>query len=104
MGGWDTRLPMDTRTITPELFTQAFPAGVDLVMASPPLAASTPPTGNPGTKAISPSHGRPDKILDPTPSCEPGGRNRIYLGHPHLIPSPRTRPTNYGTVYSPKRP
>ncbi len=33
--GWDTRLPMDARTITPELFTHAFPAGVDLIMTSP---------------------------------------------------------------------
>jgi hypothetical protein len=35
--GWDTRLPMDTRTITPALFTQAFPAGVDIIMTSPPM-------------------------------------------------------------------
>ncbi len=35
--GWDTRLPMDARTITPELFTQAFPAGVDLIITSPPM-------------------------------------------------------------------
>ena len=57
MDGWDTRLPMDTKTITPELFTQPFPAGVDLIMTSPPHVASTPPTGTPGTRAISPSHG-----------------------------------------------
>ncbi len=35
--GWNTRLPMDAITITPELFTQAFPAGVDLIMTSPPM-------------------------------------------------------------------
>ena len=33
----NTRLPMDARTITPELFIQASPAGVDLIMASPPM-------------------------------------------------------------------
>ncbi len=33
--GWDTRLPMDARTITPAQFTQAFPAGVDIIMTSP---------------------------------------------------------------------
>ena len=37
--GWDTRLPMDTRTITPALFAQAFPAGVDVIMTSPPMLA-----------------------------------------------------------------
>ena len=36
--GWDTRLPMDARTITPELFTQAFPAGVDLIITIPPCS------------------------------------------------------------------
>jgi hypothetical protein len=35
--GWDTRLPRDTRTITPELFTQVFPSGVDLIFTSPPM-------------------------------------------------------------------
>ena len=34
--GWDTRLPMDTKTIILSLFTQGFPAGVDLNMTSPP--------------------------------------------------------------------
>ena len=34
--GWDTRLLMDARTITPALFTQAFLAGVNLIMTSPP--------------------------------------------------------------------
>ncbi len=28
---------MDTRTITPAFFTQAFPAGVDIIMTSPPM-------------------------------------------------------------------
>ena len=37
MDGLDTRLPMDARAITPELFTQAFPAGVDLIITSPPM-------------------------------------------------------------------
>jgi hypothetical protein len=37
--GWDTRLPMDIRTITPALFAQAFPAGVDIIMTSPPMLA-----------------------------------------------------------------
>jgi len=37
MEGWDTRLPMDARTITPALFTQAFPAGADLIMINPPM-------------------------------------------------------------------
>ena len=37
--GWDTRLPMDTRTISPALFAQAFPAGVDIIMTSPPMLA-----------------------------------------------------------------
>ncbi len=50
---WDTRLPMDAITITPELFTQAFPVGVDLIMTSSPHVASTPPTVTPGTRAIS---------------------------------------------------
>ena len=35
--GCDTRLPMDARTITPALFAHAFPAGVDLIMTSPPM-------------------------------------------------------------------
>ena len=35
--GWDTRLPRDTRTITPELITQVFPTGVDIIMTSPPM-------------------------------------------------------------------
>ena len=35
--GWDTRLPMDAKTITPALFTQAFPEGVDIIMTSPPM-------------------------------------------------------------------
>ena len=35
--GWDTRLPMDTKTITPVLFTQAFPAGTDIITTSPPM-------------------------------------------------------------------
>ncbi len=34
--GWDTRLPMNARTITHELFTHALPTGVDLIMTSPP--------------------------------------------------------------------
>ena len=33
--GWDTRLSMDAKTITPALFTHAFPAGVDLIVTSP---------------------------------------------------------------------
>jgi hypothetical protein len=37
--GWDTRVPMDTRTITPVLFAQVFPARVDLIMTSPPMLA-----------------------------------------------------------------
>jgi len=37
MEGWDTRLPMDARTITTELFTKAFPERVDLIMNSPPM-------------------------------------------------------------------
>jgi hypothetical protein len=28
---------MDVKTITPELFIQAFPVGVDLIMTSPPM-------------------------------------------------------------------
>ncbi len=39
---WDTRLPMDTRTITPALLTKAFPAGFDIIITSPPNANSTP--------------------------------------------------------------
>jgi hypothetical protein len=39
--GWDTRLPMDARTITPTIFTHALPAGVDLVMTSPPCYHNT---------------------------------------------------------------
>jgi hypothetical protein len=39
--GWDTRLPMDARIITPALFTQAFLAGVDLIMTSPPCYHNT---------------------------------------------------------------
>ena len=35
--GWDTRLPMDARTITPALFTQAFPEEVDIITTSPPM-------------------------------------------------------------------
>ena len=53
--GWDTRLPMDTRTITPALFTQAFPAGVDIIMTSPRCYLNTYPgriggTGNQPTQ------------------------------------------------------
>ena len=69
----------------------------------PPYAASTPPTGTSGTRTISPRHGRPDKTPNPTPRCNPKGRNRICLEHPRRIPSPRTRPTNDGPVYGPKR-
>ena len=55
MDGLDTRIPMDARTITPELFTQAFPAGVDLIMTSPPCYLNT-------------SHGHTgDKSNQPTP-------------------------------------
>jgi hypothetical protein len=36
---WDTRLPMDARTITPALFTHAFPSGVDLIITSPLMMA-----------------------------------------------------------------
>jgi len=37
MEGWGPRLPMDAKTITPALFTKAFPVGVDLIMTSFPL-------------------------------------------------------------------
>ena len=37
MDGTLASLYMDAITITPELFTQAFPAGVDLAMTSPPM-------------------------------------------------------------------
>ena len=36
---WDSRLPMDIRTISPELFTTIFPEGIDLLLASPPTLA-----------------------------------------------------------------
>jgi hypothetical protein len=37
--GWDTRLAMDTKTITPALFTQDFRAGIDVIITSPPMPA-----------------------------------------------------------------
>ena len=37
--GWDTRLPRDTRSITPELLARVLPTGVDLIMTSPPMLA-----------------------------------------------------------------
>ncbi len=69
----------------------------------PHHAAATPPTGLPRTRAVSPRHGRPDKIPYLAPRRNPKGRNQICLGHPRRTPSPRTRPTNDGTVYGPKR-
>ena len=36
---WDSRLPMDVRTISPELVRATFPDGVDLLLASPPMQA-----------------------------------------------------------------
>ncbi len=101
--GWDTRLPKDARTITPEFFTQAFPDGMDLIITSPPMLPRHL-HGHTGDSAISPSHSRPDKKPNPSPRCDPRGRNRICLGHPRRILSTRTRPTNDWTVYSPKRP
>ena len=46
--GWDTRLPMDARTISLALFTQAFPAGVDLIMTSPPMLPQHLPRAHKG--------------------------------------------------------
>ena len=46
--GWDIRLPMDERTITPALFTQAFPSSVDLVITSPPMLAQHLPRAHMG--------------------------------------------------------
>ena len=37
---WDSRLPMNVRTISPELIRATFPDGVDLLLASPPMQAS----------------------------------------------------------------
>ncbi len=47
--GWDTRLPMDTRTITPALFVHAFPKGVNVIMTSPPMMAKHLPRTIRGT-------------------------------------------------------
>ncbi len=46
---WDTRLPRVTRTITPELLTQAFPTGVGLIMTSPPMLDKHLPRGHRGS-------------------------------------------------------
>ena len=59
--GWDTRLPMDTRTITPALFTQAFPAGVDIIMTSPPMLPQHLPRTHRGNGQ--PAHATLLKIL-----------------------------------------
>ena len=32
---WDSRLPLDVRTISPELVSATFPKGIDLILASP---------------------------------------------------------------------
>ena len=107
MAGWDSRLPMDATTSTPELFTHAFPAEVDLIMTSPlppPHDASTPTTGTPGTRAPNPRRYRSDKLLNSTPRPDPIGRNRVWLGHTRRAPSPYTRPRNNGTVNGPKHP
>ncbi len=40
---WDSRLPMDVHTISPELFGATFPEGIDLILASPPMLASPLP-------------------------------------------------------------
>ena len=37
---WDSRLPMDAHTISPELFRATFPEVIDLLLASPPMLAS----------------------------------------------------------------
>ena len=39
---------MDARTITPALFAQAFPTGVDLIMTSPPMLAQHLPRAHKG--------------------------------------------------------
>jgi hypothetical protein len=36
---WDSRLPMDVRTISHELLRATFPDGGDLILASPPMQA-----------------------------------------------------------------
>ena len=70
----------------------------------PPHALSTPPTENPGTRAISPCYDRPNKTPNTTPRCDPRRRNWICLGHPRQSPSPHTRPTNDGPIHGPQRP
>ncbi len=46
--GWEIRQPMDARTITPALFTQAFPAGVDIIMTSSPMLTQHLPRAHNG--------------------------------------------------------
>ncbi len=36
---WDSRLPMEFRIISPELFRAIFPEGIDFLLASPPIVA-----------------------------------------------------------------
>ena len=35
-----SRLPMDVRTISPELLKVTFPEGIDLILANPPVLAT----------------------------------------------------------------
>jgi len=35
--GWGSRLPIDTRTIIPEVFTKAIPKGVYVILVSTPI-------------------------------------------------------------------
>ncbi len=36
---WESRLPMDARTISPKLFAMTIPEVIDLLLASPPMLA-----------------------------------------------------------------
>ena len=37
---WDTRIPMDVRTISSKLLKFRFPEGIDLILANPPMLAT----------------------------------------------------------------
>ncbi len=43
---WNSRLPMDVRTISPELLRATFPEGIDPLLVSPPMLARHVPNNH----------------------------------------------------------
>jgi hypothetical protein len=43
---WDSRLPMDVRTISPKFLTAASPEEIDILLASPPMLAHHLPSSH----------------------------------------------------------